>query len=283
MCKRSTSVLVAVTVLCATAAAASPPVPVRATATVEGSVADCKRRAVDKARVAALEKLPHRIMSAFVRHMAYQDDTARDTVQDYALQVQRGFVALEHGAKDFVSKIGEGGAIVCTLSARATLLASGTPDPTFHFKNATLDRPSYWSGDSAKVTFELSRDGWVYILGVGADNSLVLVRPNAHEPAPLRARAGKTVDWPDDKSRQHGIDLKAVLPEGAAKAVEVLHLIAVRDKRDLFTITDGRPQKVGPYKVYSLGSLDTALRRLAHLPASAWTMRIIPYEIRRRP
>lgn len=245
--------------------------------------AACERRAKDRARELAVERLGRQVISAFLDIQTATDGKSHESVSSYAFHLQQVLVALDYDpAKDLKQRL-TGSGTQCELTASARFLGQGKPDPAFRFSRAALDQPAYFAGDRATLTFELTRDAYVYVLNVDQDENVTLLLPHRDTGKSVKAEAGKPVSFPDDKARRRGVDLVAALPEGASHGAEVVHLIAVRGVADLFVPGDTAARAVGPWTSWSLGKMDEVVRRLAGLDRSRWTMSVVPFQIRARP
>ncbi len=253
-----------------------------ATSASDEPPAACERRVKQRARELAIDRLGREVMTAFFDLQSHVDGVDHQTVSLYALHLQQVLVALDFEPADLRSEVGPTG-VSCTLHAKARFLGVGRPDPAFRFEHVGLDRPAYFEGDEATLGVAVSRDAFVYVLNVDAQENVTLLVPNDVTGAVMRLKQGERLTFPDAGARARGIRLVAALPEGVDATVEVLHIIAARDLPDLFVPGDARGQQLGPYTAWQLGRMDGVLRRLAAVDRSRWTMAIVPFNIRRRP
>lgn len=245
--------------------------------------AACERRVKQRARELAIDRLGREVVTAFFDLQTHVGGEDHQTVSLYALHLQQVLVALDYDPRvDLKTEAGPAG-ITCRLKARARFLGEGRPDPAFRFDQVALDRPAYFEGDEARLTVGLSRDAYVYVLNVDADENVTLLVPNEVTGKMARLKQGTQLVFPDAEARAGGVRMVAALPPGVDASVEVLHIIAARDLSDLFVPRDTSGHHVGPYTAWHLGRMDKVLRRLAAVDRSRWTMALIPFEIRRKP
>lgn len=173
------------------------------------------------------------------------------------------------------------GAVKCRLRLKGKVVFKGKPDPSFEVKldkDGGLNRPVYFDGDEVKLSFSVTRDAFVHIVALDEKNNAVLLYPNNYIRKHERQKAGLVFAFPGDDS---ALSVKALLPEGRQETFEILHVIVTKDK-PLFSVADAKENSLGAYKQLSLGDMSALSKRLASLDRSQWTMRVFPYEIRKK-
>ena len=243
--------------------------------------AACERRAREDAIRKAQESAGVEVHSVLFDLQSYAQGKDHDVLADYAMHLSRNLATVEDydRARDFKVESGAAG-LRCRLQVKVRLLSLGRPDPAFVIRGLALDQPAYFEGQEARLGFRVTRDSYVYVLNVDAGGNVTLVLPNKLSGGALRAKAGETISFPTEAS---GLRLVAALPPGSSSSVEVLHVIAARDARDLFAESDASAQAIGPYTQLSLGSLGKVARRLASMDRARWTMAVAPFHIRKKP
>ncbi len=241
----------------------------------------CERRAREDAIRKAQESAGVEVHSVLFDLQSYAQGKDHDVLADYAVHLTRNLATLEgyDRKRDLKVEAGDAG-LRCRLQARVRLLSLGRPDPAFAIRGLALDQPAYFEGQEARLSFSTTRDSYVYLLNVDAEGNVTLILPNKDSGGPLKVKAGEAVRFPTERS---GLRLVAALPPGASSSVEVLHVIATRDARDLFSESDASAKPIGPYTQLSLGSLGQVARRLAAMDRSRWTMAVAPFHIRKKP
>ena len=253
-----------------------------ASSALDESPAACERRARDRARELAVERLGRQVISAFLDIQSVTDGRSHESVSSYAFHLQRVLVGLDYDpARDLALSVTSAGTR-CELKAKARFLGQGMPDPAFRFAHAALDQPAYYVGDRATLEIEITRDAYVYVLNVDQDENVTLLLPHRGSGAGVSLAAGERLTFPDAAARREGLDLVAALPDRQRHAAEVLHLIAVRGVPDLFVPGDTRGRALGPLTVWTLGKMDEVVRRLAALDRTRWTMSVLPFQIQAR-
>ena len=260
------------------------PAPVEVTASATSSEEEppsrCYKRAKDKAKQKALDQIGTEIMSTFMDLQTTKGGEDFQAVADYSIQLQQALVALSDVHKGQLQP-GAGGSMTCSIRAKAQIVGRGKPDPGFNFDEFEMNKAGYFTGDIASMKIKVTRDAYLYILDKDEADNVIMLVPNEISGSSLHVKANELVTFPDAK-RDHGLELVAALPDGQNKEVDVIQIIAVKDVPDLFSVSDARPTKVGPYSAYKLGTMNRVMRRLASLERKSWTMALMPFSIRRK-
>lgn len=166
---------------------------------------------------------------------------------------------------------GKSGEINCTVALRGKLTFNGQPDAQF---DVSLNgfRPSYCDGDKISFSISSTKDAYLQILSIDESKNSSLVFPYSGIK-PVKLTPGTILSFP-----YNGNGLRAILPKGQTKSVEMLQIIMTKDA-PLFTESETRTEKTSGYTLQSVGDFMTAAKRLSGLDRGSWTMKLVPYTI----
>ena len=143
---------------------------------------------------------------------------------------------------------------------------SATPD--FEVR-AKLNRTTFEAGDSAVLDIDASRDAWVYVFNLMANDTASLLCPNRWQPGNRVARAEKLV-FPAPGC---GVNLEMQLLPGDPESAESFLVVAFPE--DL-----GLERRLEPGAAYPLPEL---YRRLTAFPLEKAAMTLVPYVVKAKP
>jgi len=142
----------------------------------------------------------------------------------------------------------------------------------------TLSKAELKEGDEVRIFYKVSRDSYVYLFSVAADDSVTLLFPNAQQRENL-VKTGQTYEFPPAGSP---VSLKAMLLPGhkGKVAEERVKIIATKEKEDLIPLGF----QEGMFKVYdarSTGLVSDLVRRLNAIDPADWAQAQAVYTIER--
>jgi len=105
----------------------------------------------------------------------------------------------------------------------------GVRDPGFLLEIEVAPRsPHLRNGEELRLTFRATREGYLTVLNVLADDRVVLLFPNSYDEDRLLAENGPR-RVPGDEARRRGVRFRAFLPEGRERAAEMILAVVTRD------------------------------------------------------
>jgi len=155
---------------------------------------------------------------------------------------------------------------VYKVNLRTCVKAAEAGDPYFKVK-AELNRPVFMAGDEARITAGCTRDCYLTIVNISADNNISILYPNKIEPAG-RMKGGATYTFPSVP----GLALEMYPLQGHKRDAEAFYIIATKEKFDLQSMvkkTEGLTSK----ELYNA---------LLSLPATERADEIVMYEVREK-
>ena len=223
---------------------------------------EARQTALTRARVRAVET----VSGIEVKGLTVVKDFA--LVADFVTAMSSGSVAEENilgwDTKTVQEKAEEVPLVTYKVNLKTCVKTGAQRDPFFKVK-AELNRPVFLSGEEAKITATCTRDCFLTVLNVAADNKVTVLYPNQYEP-PKRIAAGKSFEFP----MCNGISLEMNTIPGHTKDSEAFFLIATKEKFDL----SGIVKKDGELKSKDL------YKTLLALPADVRTEEMLVYEVR---
>lgn len=173
----------------------------------------------------------------------------------------------------------EGDRQSCQVTIEGTLRAV-RQDSRFRILSAGPGRAGpFREGDSMKIRFSLTKNGWVFLFDVDRKRGARLLFPGAPFPDENnRILSGKSFVFPPES--QTAIRLVAALPPGLVKKIGHLWVIALRrpDWPELSVLAQGKPDGSG--RISSENFFAKILPSLGtRTPPGGWTLRVIPYEV----
>lgn len=150
-----------------------------------------------------------------------------------------------------------------TLKSCVASVAAG--DPYFRIK-AELNRPVFIRGEEARITASCTKDCFLTILNLTADNKITLLLPNKHEPS-VPLKANETYTFPAE-----GLALEMHTIPGHSKDTEAFLVIATKEKFDLLRLLK-KGEEIPKKEFY---------RAILSLPADTRAEEMVVYEVRER-
>lgn len=157
---------------------------------------------------------------------------------------------------------------------------------------AVLNRNVFQHGDSVQLQVTSTRDAYLYILHVQADDKQQTITPffpGLASPQPVKVRAGETFKFPSDDQafpKRGAPLLTANVQPGRTRNVEQLRVVALKEKApaidQLAAAISGSAAQAERLTSGQVPRLVAALwQYLARLEPAAWAMRTAVYEILR--
>jgi hypothetical protein len=88
--------------------------------------------------------------------------------------------------------------------------------------------PHLRDGEELRLTFRSTREGYLTVLNVLADDRVALLFPNPYDEDRLLAE-GEERSVPGEEARRRGVRFRAFLPEGRERAAEMILAVITRD------------------------------------------------------
>ncbi|GFO55136.1 hypothetical protein GMSM_21430 [Geomonas sp. Red276] len=138
-----------------------------------------------------------------------------------------------------------------------------------------LSRESLQEGEAVEIHYQVSRDSYVYLFVVGADNSVTQLLPNSKIRDNF-IRANQLATFPPPET---GIRLKAMLLPAFKRtgAVERIKIIATREEEPL--LDSGFQEGFRVYDAKSTGLVSDLLKRLMQIDPADWGEYTLNYQI----
>ncbi len=225
---------------------------------------EARQAALTRARVRAVESAG----GIEVKGLSVVKDFA--LIADFVTAMSAGSVAEETvlgwETRSVHDKTEEIPLVLMRVNLRSCVKTGAAGDPYFKVKGE-LNRPVFLAGEEATITAACTKDCFLTILNMTADNKVLVLYPNLFDAA-KRVESGKSLVFPS----RNGIVLEMNTLPGHAKDSEAFFLIATKEKFDL----SGVVKKNGELTTKDL------YRTLFALPADARAEEILVYEVRSR-
>ncbi|MHB1956931.1 MAG: DUF4384 domain-containing protein [Sulfobacillus sp.] len=174
------------------------------------------------------------------------------------------------------------GGFVCRVVVNGKLRVQH-PDPGFEVVTNGIglrESSSLMEGENVQVSFHLTMDANVYLFDVDEEGNAYLLFPGPENTGLTNPiQAGQPVTYPPTDS---GIALTAYLPSGRETALEHIYIFAVRGGFHLITRSGTKKKTVRAGELLEAGNFrKQILRKLLQVPRNLWTMKVLPFEIRK--
>lgn len=157
----------------------------------------------------------------------------------------------------------------------------GDDDPGFQVTISGLES-SYIEGQEAKVRITATRDCYVYLFTVAADQSVTVFFPNKYRQD-NRLNAGKSIEFPDENDGRKGIQFIMEMPPGQRSHTnEWITAIAVKRPVDFLSGTQIQEALEKTYTRNETGLLGNLLGTLAQLSSNDVAQDVKQYEVLRK-
>ena len=157
----------------------------------------------------------------------------------------------------------------------------GDDDPGFQVTISGLES-SYIEGQEARVRITATRDCYVYLFTVAADQSVTVFFPNKYRQD-NRLKAGQTIEFPNASDGRKGIQFTMELPQGQrSDTKEWITAIAVKRPMDFLSGTQIQEALERTYARNETGLLGSLLEKLAQLRSNDVAQDVKEYEVLRK-
>ena len=133
----------------------------------------------------------------------------------------------------------------------------GKKDPFFTLKGS-LNREYFKNGEQIQLNIKSSKDCYITVLNICSNDSVYILFPNQFRKNNF-LQAGQTFLLPNQKDKQMGLNFKVNLDSGKDKDVEMIKIIATKQKIDFSSV----------YSFSAYGTYKSTLRDLQH-----WLLKI---------
>ena len=114
-----------------------------------------------------------------------------------------------------------------TMEARVIPL-NGKPDPYFKVR-LNINRTVFQTGDEAILKVRATKDCYLTVLSLAANDSVYILVPNQFNPDCF-VKAGVKIEIPDKKLREQGFNFRVATLPGHKKDTEIIKVIATKQK-----------------------------------------------------
>lgn len=121
------------------------------------------------------------------------------------------------------------------MSARVAM-DSGKLDPSFKIK-LKMNRMVFQSGDEVILNIQPSKDCYISVLNIGADDTVRILFPNKWQTEPFIS-AGKEIEIPDKSNRSSGLHIRVANLPGHRSDNEMVKVIATKQRMDILSEVD---------------------------------------------
>jgi hypothetical protein len=116
------------------------------------------------------------------------------------------------------------------------VLDEGRPDPSFKV-DLNLNRSTYKSGEEVILNVRATKDCYVTVLNLGADDTVRVLFPNKWQTDSF-FKENESVEIPDKSSRDSGIRIRVANLPGHQRDREIVTVIATKEKINILDATD---------------------------------------------
>lgn len=245
----------------------------------EEAPARARRRAIDRARGAAVEHVAGvSVQSSVVTLDRTTGGDASDLLQALTATQARALI-VDEKLLDHATEINVAGGYRVRVKLAARVL-SRTPARAGFETEVRLNRGHFSEGDRVELAIRTSEAARLYVLSV-SDAGAVVLLPNRHLED-TRVEAGEWLEFPGAELEGRGVALRAALPPDRARSEEALVVVALRGQgrlRGLFPAAGETYRSASPNDTMRLAS--EFLSPLLGLPAEDWTFDQVVYSISR--
>lgn len=151
----------------------------------------------------------------------------------------------------------------------------GKADPFFRV-GASINRRVFKEGDQIELRITPTRDAYISVFNILADETVLILVPNRFRPGNFVA-ANSTFVFPDVNDRSKGISLEAFAGEGRKETKEMFHILALKEPMEFDTATFSE----GVFGIYkgSSGLVSDLVKQTVHIPLSQRAEAFLHYRI----
>ena len=156
----------------------------------------------------------------------------------------------------------------------------GDDDPDYQVTISGVDS-SYIEGQPMRVRLTATKDCFVYLFTVAADQSVTIFFPNRYRKDNL-LKAGQAIEFPNDNDRRKGIEFVIEMPPGErSHTKEWITAVAVKRPVDFLSGTQIQEALERTYTRNETGLLGSLLEKLAQLRSGEVAQDVKEYEVLR--
>lgn len=142
--------------------------------------------------------------------------------------------------------------------------------------------PSYFEGQDMHVNITATRDCYVYLFTVAADQSVTIFFPNRYRKDNW-LKAGQTLEFPNDNDHHKGIQFVMEMPPGQRSHTrEWITAVAVKRPVDFLSGTQIQEALERTYTKNETGLIGSLLAKLAELRSGEVAQDVKEYEVLRK-
>jgi len=225
---------------------------------------EAKQTALNRARTKAVEGIAGiNVQGAtLVKEFALVGDVIRALTAGHVIEEK----VLGWDAKTYQAKPDSPPMTVYKVNLKTCVKAAEPGDPYFKVK-AELNRPVFMAGDEARIIASCTRDCYLTIVNITADNTISLLYPNQYEPI-QQIKSGVPYLFPSTP----GLALEMYPLQGQKRNTEAFYVIATKEKFNLQGIVK-KTEGISAKELYNA---------LLSLPARERAEEIVLYEVRAR-
>lgn len=243
------------------------------------SPATARRRAMDRARQAAVEFVAGVDVRSSVLTLDHETATGRSELLQALTATQSDALVIDEELVDSEVSISRGRGYRVRVVLQARVLEHARGRQAGFETEVRLNRDAYREGDAVELAVRATSDARIYVLGV-SDAGTVVLLPN-RQMQDTFVEADEWLRFPGERLAERGIRLQAVLPEGRVESQEALIVVALRGKRRLRNLHPASGEAFRSVESErEMTLLSDFLSPLLSIPASDWTFDQLVYRVR---
>jgi len=221
---------------------------------------EARQLALNRARIKAIEGVSDVNVHAItlVKNLSLAADFIQTLSSGYVL----GEKDIEWNSKEYQEKKDSPPLTIYTVKLKSCIAPTKTGDPYFKIKGE-LNRLVFIAGEDAKIKATCTKDCYLTIINLTADDKAKVLLPNEYEPSPL-IRGGETYNFPAG-----GLGLEMYPLAGHKKDSEVFILIATKERFDALKLIK-KGGDIQPKEFYNA---------ILSIPADNRAEEILAYEV----
>jgi len=196
---------------------------------------EARQLALKRARIKAIEGISDVNVKAIT--LVQNLSLAADFIQTLSSGYVLGEKDMEWSSKTYQERKDSPPLTIYTAKLKSCVAPNRPGDPYFKIKGE-LNRSFFMAGEDAKIKATCTKDCYLTIINLTADDNARILLPNEYEPSPL-IKAGKTYNFPAE-----GLGLEMYPVGGHKKDSEVFILIATKERFDLLLKTPSSQSSV---------------------------------------
>ena len=243
------------------------------------SPAQARRRAIDRARLAAVEYVAGISVRSSVITLDQTTDTGASDLLQALTATQADALIVDEKLLDHRMQMDPSGAFRVRVKMAARVLERDDRRAQFDTE-VRLNADRFRSGERVEVSIRVSEAARIYVLAVSREGAVVLL-PNRYMPD-TRIDADEWLTFPGKDLEGRGVALQAVLPDDVDRTEEALLILAMRGSRRLESLFPASGDDfLQSDSGGAMGLASDFLSPLLNVPAEDWTFDQIVYSISR--